>query len=300
MMSHAERSPPIPDLELPALYRQADATAARRQLTFFRATKVRLTLLVLAAVGGALSFKIEQVEIFGAVSAGAFASVTFLELYLWQTRPEQAWYRARAIAESVKTLAWRYAARANPFDDDTQVDERYLERLSSVRVEVGPVLVSPDNGNVEQISASMRTIRKSDASVRRAAYLEQRIDNQIGWYRDKAKWNETRASTWSILLVVLNVVGLVASVLRAMGVLKLDILGIVGSYATAGIAWVQTRQYLSLAAAYSTTHHELTIVRERVSAASETDWPREVSDAEEAISREHTMWLASRSAAPFA
>lgn len=290
----------VPELELPALYRQADATAARKQRTFLRATQVRLALLVLAALGGALTFKVQQVEMFGALSAAAFASVAFLELYLWQTRPEQAWYRARAVAESVKTLAWRYATRAAPFDDDLNVDQRYLKRLRTVHAEVGSVLISPDNGNVRQVSASMQQMRESEHAVRKSAYLEQRLDNQIRWYSDKSRWNERRSATWSIAMVVLNVVGLVMSMLRAMCVMDLDVAGIIGAFAAAGIAWVQTRQYSSLAAAYATTHHELTIVRERVSVTTEADWPQEVSDAEEAISREHTMWLASRSAAPFA
>lgn len=80
-----------------------------------------------------------------------------------------------------------------------------------------------------------------------------------------------------------------------MRVINLDLLGIAGALAAAGIAWVRTRQYSSLAAAYSTTHRELTIVRERIRLATEANWAREVSDAEEAISREHTMWQASRS-----
>lgn len=299
-MSQTDQSSPIPKLELPALYRQADATANRRQRSFLRATKLRLALLVLAAIGGAMTYKIQQVEVWGAVSAAGFAGVAFLELHLWQTRPEQAWYRARAIAESVKTLAWRYATRAAPFDDDVDVSQRYLERLRAVHAEVGPVLISPDEGNVQQVSASMQELRESAHAVRRSAYLEHRIDNQVRWYRGKSRWNEIRASSWSTALVVLNVLGLVASVVRAMGLLELDVMGMAGALAAAGIAWMQTRQYSSLAAAYATTHHELTIVRERVSSATEVAWSQEVSDAEEAISREHTMWLASRSGSPFA
>ena len=294
------RSTGAPPLELPALYRQADAAAARRQRTFLRATQLRLALLVLAALGGALTFRVQQWDAWGAVSATGFAGVAFLELYLWQTRPEQAWYRARAVAESAKTLAWRYAARAAPFDEDDGVEQRYLERLRAVRAEVGSVLISPDDGNVRQVSDSMQRIRQSEHAARKKAYLEQRLDHQIRWYRDKSRWNETRAATWSMAMVVLNVLGFVMSVLRAMGAMELDVAGIIGSFAAAGIAWVQTRQYSSLAAAYATTHHELTIVRERVSMTTEADWPREIGDAEEAISREHTMWQASRSATPFA
>jgi hypothetical protein len=43
------------------------------------------------------------------VGAVAFAAIACLELYLLVRRPEAEWYDGRAVAESAKTPAWRYA-----------------------------------------------------------------------------------------------------------------------------------------------------------------------------------------------
>jgi SMODS and SLOG-associating 2TM effector domain 1 len=44
--------------------------------------------------------------------------------------------------------------------------------------------------------------------------------------------------------------------------------------------------------AYRLTARELAIVRDRIDTTDDTTWAAFVSDAEDAVSREHTMWLA--------
>ena len=68
-----------------------------------------------------------------------------------------------------------------------------------------------------------------------------------------------------------------------------------GAMVAAMTAWLQTKQHRTLATAYTVTALELASVRSRiVHQASEEDWATFVSDAEEAFSREHTLWKASR------
>ena len=50
-----------------------------------------------------------------------------------------------------------------------------------------------------------------------------------------------------------------------------------------------------LATAYAVAHHELGLIASRIDEiAAEADWARFVDESEEAISREHTLWRASR------
>ena len=44
-----------------------------------------------------------------------FISAFGCELALLILQPERTWYEGRAVAESVKTLAWRYSVCADPF-----------------------------------------------------------------------------------------------------------------------------------------------------------------------------------------
>lgn len=56
------------------------------------------------------------------------------------------------------------------------------------------------------------------------------------------------------------------------------------------------RQFSTLARAYTFAANDLAIVRDSLpSATTESSWAGETADAEEEVSREHTMWRASRS-----
>ena len=68
--------------------------------------------------------------------------------------------------------------------------------------------------------------------------------------------------------------------------------------AAAAAAWTQMRQHRTLAAAYGLAAQELTLSRPLLEHVDdEAEWSRAVADAEDAISREHTTWLARRSKA---
>lgn len=296
-MTQTAQTNPNDGVQLPALHRQADAASNRKQSLFMWITKARLGLLVLVAGSGLASWPLgengDRGDGAGVVAAVAFFGVFVLELVLWKTRPERVWYRARAVAESAKTLAWKYAVRGAPFDDEDGADELFWERLKALQSKAGSD-VRPDGGPPDQITQWMRDSRADDFEARRALYRGSRIDDQIGWYGRKCSENERWANVWLGALVVVNLVGMTVAILRAIGLVEFDALGLVGTLAAVFVAWSQTRQHESLVAAYSTAYGELTIIREKVQQATAESWGVEVQDAEDAISREHTMWQASR------
>jgi hypothetical protein len=58
---------------------------------------------------------------------------------------------------------------------------------------------------------------------------------------------------------------------------------------------MQTKQFEPLGNAYAVAAHELGAIRARLDVhRTEREWAQFVSDAERAISREHTLWSASR------
>jgi hypothetical protein len=88
----------------------------------------------------------------------------------------------------------------------------------------------------------------------------------------------------------------VAAVLRAASVVQVDVLGLAGALTAAGVAWVQTKQHQTLASAYAVASQELSDIDSRVNQPSaEREWAHFVDEAEQAISREHTLWRASHS-----
>lgn len=140
----------------------------------------------------------------------------------------------------------------------------------------------------------MQALRDTPFPARRAAYIKGRTEDQHKWYAQKAVFNRARATGWRVALVAAEVMALVLASLRVFGNWQVDLAGLMAALIAAGGAWVAVKQYASLAAAYSIAAMELALQSDKLNDVSEADWPLVAADAEEAISREHTMWLASR------
>lgn len=280
---------------LPGLFHEADRASLRGQRITLRFNRLRLVGAVLAAVGGALSLRLGTFDLWGVVSVIGFALALVAEVVLLVERPERDWYAGRALAESVKTLAWRYAVGAKPFGielEESAARELLRARLVEVADQVQDRLAI--SSPVPGITAEMERLRSASFPKRRAAYVERRTGDQQRWYASRSAGNRARASRWRIFLIVSEVVALVLAAARAFGVFQIDLSGVLAALVSAGAAWVALKQYGELASAYAMAARELSLQGGRLAAIPEHQWADTAADAEEAISREHTMWLASR------
>jgi SMODS and SLOG-associating 2TM effector domain 3/SMODS and SLOG-associating 2TM effector domain 1 len=280
--------------DLPALYGSANQQSLDAQSFFLTWLKVRLCGLVIAAIGGAIGWTLGHFQVGGVIAFLAFAVALVAELVLAIQRPDRVWYEARAAAESAKTLSWRYMMRGASFDANVpNVDVRFLEEIANVLhdLDVVPTASARDL----QISKRMRQVRALPFEQRREVYLTQRIQDQQAWYGKKAASNETRARHWVVISIVLEFLGLIGGALKAAGWVDVDLLGIFAAAAATATAWLQAKQHQNVATAYGVTSHELAAVASELEAlADESLWAQFVAEAEEAISREHTLWRASR------
>lgn len=278
------------DEDFPAVFRSADAASISGQRRYMAGTKWRLVLAVVAA-----GFAVWNAQAGVAVVLLAFLATVYLEVWMLAERPEWAWYDGRALAESTKTLSWRYAVAGEPFPaelSDGDAWRRFHERLEVLLREAPSDSIVPV-GSMTATDA-MRRLRESPFEVRKQTYLTWRIEDQQQWYGSKAASNVIRARRWRIALIVVEGLGVLAAVLRLLEIVEFDLPGVLAAVLGAGAAWFAVRQYESLGRAYTLAATELSIVHQRLSTTNESRWSQEVADAEEAISREHTMWRASR------
>ncbi|MEU5178515.1 DUF4231 domain-containing protein [Streptomyces longwoodensis] len=287
------------DADLPPLFRTADSASLRGQGLYIRATKLRLGLAVAAAALAATTIKPgETWDLAASLVALGFLATLVLEIWLLGRNPERDWYDGRALAESVKTLSWRYSVAAAPFSrglTDAEAEQRFVTEVEKLigDAPADSVIVSAP----VQVTPRMQGARSADLVARRSLYLEHRIENQLAWYSSKATSNSKRARGWRLTLIVIEGVGAVAAVLKAGGIVSFDLPGIMAALLGAGSAWFAVRQYEALARAYAFAAKDLSTVHTRLCRIDdEAEWAREAGDAEEAISREHTMWRASRGA----
>lgn len=288
-------STPLQDADLPGFFRDADAASLSGQKRHLRWSRVRLSGAVAAAVGGAFSLTVGALNIFGLLALLGFAAALVAEVLLVIGQPERDWYSGRALAESAKTLAWRYAVGADPFPPSmppATAREVMRSRLAEVAKQASDRVTVASTDAVT--TPAMEALRNKPFDERKHAYVEGRTRDQQNWYGRKAKWNRSQTRRWQTLLIGGEVIALLLAAARAFGAWEVDWSGILAAAIGSGAAWISIKQFSTLASAYSVAAAELGLQIGRIQDADETDWSETVADAEEAISREHTLWLASR------
>ncbi len=119
---------------LPSMFRSADAASQTGQADTVRWSSLQLSMLVAGAVLGGVDIHLGNGLDLGALIASVALLASLLPaLWLNARNPQRAWYRGRAAAESLRTLSWKYAVRAEPFTgSDAAANERLLQDMSSI------------------------------------------------------------------------------------------------------------------------------------------------------------------------
>jgi SMODS and SLOG-associating 2TM effector domain 3/SMODS and SLOG-associating 2TM effector domain 1 len=286
--------------DLPAAFQSTDRASLHAQHRAVRLTGLQLLLLIASAVGGAVDLRLRRppLDVGGLVAITGFVAALVVGYVLASSRLDRTWYRGRAGAESVKTLAWRYAAGGEPFQKglltDKQASRLFLSRLVEL-VDQLKELDWPETLGIEQVTERMRDIRRLDLEERKRSYRAGRLDDQIHWYRRKAAENARRSRRWGRVAGLITLAGVLAGVARVMTLIELDLLGVLAAVAASATAWAQLKQFDVLASAYGLTAQQLAIVRsELLDVHTEEEWVSFVSQAEDGMSKEHTLWLTRR------
>jgi hypothetical protein len=252
--------------------------------------------MVVAAIFGAASLSSTGTDWAAIIATVAFSLTILATLFLLAERPERRWYEGRAGAESAKTLAWKYAVGGADFElamSERNADAELVERLRAITRGLKHVRLTGTDGG-DEITQAMRSLRRSSYDTRKATYRRDRIADQRTWYRRQANLNQRRALQWRLASLAFQAAGGLGGALRIAGTIHVELLGIMAACAAAALAWLQTKDYANLGEAYSITEQELALVDAELESIDEADWPAAVDNAEQAVSREHTLWRARR------
>ena len=282
-------------LELPGYWKSADSSSQRNQRITLWAARIRNGGLILAAAAAVWASQTSS-SIPRWLAIAGFTTALIAEVFDYALNPTQKWYQGRALAESCKTLAWRFAVGGSPFPTQTTSEDAEIlltERIVEASSEAWSDVAVPMAGAM--VTEQMRGLRTSKFEERRAAYLEGRIEDQQTWYADKANECERKSRYWKAVLIFGEILALVWSIACAANPGLWNATGLLTTVIGCGSAWVSLKQFDNLSTAYTAASHELMHIASKLRVADENEWAIAVDDAEEAISREHTLWLASRS-----
>ena len=285
--------------DYPALYQEADQASNRSQSGYLWTLRTQYGLLILASIFGV---GISDSPFYFI----AYAFVIFLSmgalLYAGVRKPEKDWYQLRAFAESIKTLTWRYVARAHPFEtaDDIRHPNTQFRNLLRENIEDSKHIGDALRGysiSSEQVTTNMREIRESDLSSRKKYYLDNRINDQRLWYIKKAQSNRKSQKRWVILCVFIYLIAGLSVLLRIEfthpPVWFTEPLIVIGASI---VGWMQIKKFNELSSAYTLAAHEIGLLKSEIQEIdSEEAFSQFVNRAELAFSREHTQWVARQS-----
>ncbi|PPT38720.1 hypothetical protein XarbCFBP8132_16240 [Xanthomonas arboricola] len=279
----------------PALYRSADELSLSSQRQFFSALRMHLIMLIVAAI---LSIVGISHWVVAALQLIALLGALGCSIYLFSVRPDRLWYAGRAVAESIKTITWRYVCKAEPFQAENKNSSndfrKKLGQIVEQNKEVCQLLTK--YLDAAQLTAAMENMRSCPLEQRRKNYADFRIKDQLVWYAKKAKLNRRVSNYFFWALIGVNAVAVAFAVLR-FAFLQLPFWPTDVFVATAAsvLTWMQAKRFSELAASYALAAHEISLISEQ-SLLPETDerFSIFVGDAENAFSREHTQWVARK------
>ena len=223
-------------------------------------------------------------------AAVCLALATFFTQRLLGADHVTAWVRARAIAERLKREAYKFAARAAPYDDldPAKRDGALDDERAKIEAD-GDDLVRHLVKAAGPGSAPRQTISDAD-------YLQQRVARQMTWYDQKA---DTYAVNVKRLRVIELILAAAATLITAVaGVTGKSTLGlpfdaaaltaVFTTLAGAVLAHVEASRYDFLVMAYRATARRLEDRRNR----PQQPWSDFVNDCENILAAENTSWIA--------
>jgi len=266
------------------------------QIIFF-GLKSYLILLIIAAL---ISFLWPKDVIAAILSAVLFLITLFILIGLKYYKPDDRWYNGRAVAESVKTRSWRWAMRAEPYQDCSNVEivsKQFINDLKSILQQNRSLSESlpPEEGLEAPISNTMNEIRRLSTTERLEIYKEQRIDDQAKWYSLKSIENKKKARNLFIASIILHSIAILMLLYRIKDPLMGLPIEVLATAAGAVLTWLQAKKHNELISSYSLTAHEIVLIKgEALSIRTEEELSTFVLDSENAFSREHTQWTARK------
>jgi hypothetical protein len=290
------------DEDLPAGFRAADQASLEAQRRYLWLVRIDLVSLCLGAILTSFQYEDPAWNRFLAV-AGAVLLAVGLVITTWlnQKAFKRQWYGGRAAAESIKSLAWRYMMRAEPYGtvlDRAAADRNFGEAVLRILKDVPDLSIPPGTGLGTDpiVTVRMREVRAKELPERKTLYLQGRIGDQQQWYTRKADISARKEERFFWLIVGAQLLAL----LTALGLVLVpgfwvQPVGFFSTLAAAFLAWLQVKQHEELTQAYRVAAYELGLIAaEAEQQHDEASFSQFVADAESAISREHTLWLARR------
>lgn len=292
----------LTDDDLPNIFQAADKASRKAQNNYLWIIGSDLTFMIVASALAIYNYESANVKEWVYIVSGIFLLLGLIFTIIIKTKKfEDFWYQGRALAESCKTLSWRFMICAELFEinlNQATVESRFIDKIKELNREFIDLnaALDPKLVNKPVITNLMWTIRSLPTLDRKKYYINNRIEEQRNWYSKKAEINRKKYNVWFAVILVSQALALVSiTFLIKNPDSNWNLVGLFTTFASSAISWLQLKQHQELKQAYTTAAQELGFI---VALSNQINTDDELSkyvlDSENAISREHTLWLAQR------
>lgn len=286
----------------PGRFVEEDSLAARKQrrhrTTLFIVGIVAVILEVLSWLSG-----LSGMGTWPQVARVLFVvSIGFLGLELFRSsskKLEIPWYDARAAAESIKTIYWRYIVHAEPFaatQPRNESEVALLRRIEDVLTGLGKSPESRTELAEQEVLDWAWAVRTSDIEQRVSFYVRERVEEQSSWYARKSDLLRVYARRASYVAISAAVLAFALSILSFWSDSAGSWSEVLFEVSVVVFGYAAIRNYRRDSRVYEFTRQEIeTAARQIHTQVSQSEWARLVDEIEEVFSREHVTWQASHS-----
>lgn len=288
--------------DFPSVFQAADSASINAQKNYTQIIACDILSMVIASALGIYNYQQNDSKLYIYIISGILLLIGLVLTIIIRTKQfEDIWYQGRALAESCKTLSWRFITCSETFEhtmgveDAKQVFINRIRDLSNEFRDLNRVMCSRLL-SLPIVTDKMVEIRRMSTIERKKFYIENRLNNQKEWYSLKAEFNKKKYNMWFVVIII-------SQLLSSLCVLYLilhpssnwNLIGLFTTISSSALSWLQMKQHQELKQAYTTTVQELNMIlagAERI--YTDTELSKFVLDSENAISREHTLWLAQK------
>ena len=316
----------IRESDLPPTFQAADRWAIAFQNHHLRFVKAHVLLGVVGASAAQMAFSLSGATGFvWALALCVLAQLVTRVLVQRRPRWERIWCRSRAVAEQIRSLSWTYMMGVTPVvetggkaDGMPAAKAKVEAAIRLIREEwvqaVNAETRLPATGS--EVNDRMDEVRGRPHANRVRLYLNDRVNDQINWYRNKAGFNRERRLIFLAIAVLceLGAAGISVALLVHLAKPSPGDAGLQTALkylltfvwpclagATAASGWAGFRRYGELAITYQRSAEQLAAIRVDIERLTEDSEPNRqafagrVRECEELLTRENAIWFSRRS-----
>lgn len=288
--------------DFPNYFQASDNASKKAQSNYINIIRVDLISMIIASALSIYNYQQVEFKLYVYVISGILLLASLILTIILKTKQfEDTWYQGRALAESCKTLTWRFVTCSEYFEEnvsDFEAKKRFIDRIKELAYEFKDLnkIMNTEILNLPIVTDKMIELRKLGVIDRKLNYIQNRIEDQKKWYSNKAEFNKSKYNFWFGIIICSQAVALISVMfLIKFPNNKYNFIGLFTTIASSAISWLQLKQHQELKQAYTTATQELNFIVELSTKVNTSDeLSKFVLDSENAISREHTLWLAQR------